>query len=91
MGYNIYIGLKPTGCFSATLPYALLIWWRGRRSGLRTRAARGLNGPRAGPLTHARSPGTRSRIDIEWSFIHSIGPLMHCIIFALCMYVCILF
>lgn len=24
MGYNIYIGLKPPGCFSATLPYASL-------------------------------------------------------------------
>lgn len=60
MGYNIYMGLKPPGCFSAPSPYALLIWWRVRRSGLRTRAAWGLNGPRAGPTdAHTRSPQAR--------------------------------
>lgn len=55
---NIYVRLKPHGCFSATLPYAsLVIWWRGAHTRLYTRAARGLNGLQPG-LTGAR---TRSR------------------------------
>ena len=87
MECNIYTKMKPPGCFSAPSPYAPLDLFDGGTGGWACAHALrgGLMACEQGEMMHAHAAQARA----AHSFMHSPATLMHCIIYDVCMYICI--